>query len=182
MGILSVRIGCTGSGHYHTGLLACRNDALRAAIHGIKGDKISALRSGPFADAQSSQLFIQDLDYRFKLGTKDICMLSHMLHHAVNVLKETYMAQLIYLVVSDGLDLQLLFDIFQVILRSSQGCNTGTGEADLGCRSKLIYQIRISCALALCQNLNQMVLIMVIQMVYTVGVIPVNTEVLCCRL
>ncbi len=42
-------------------------------------------------------------------------MLSHMLCDTMNVLKETDMAQLIYFVVSNRLDLELFLDIFHIL-------------------------------------------------------------------
>ena len=57
------------------------------------------------------------------------------------------------------------------------GRNTGTGEADFGGGCELVNQIRISGPLALCQNFNQVILVMVIQMMYAVGIVPEYTEV-----
>ena len=59
----------------------------------------------------------------------------------------------------------------------SDGCDTGTWEADLGCRCKLINQVRISCSLALCKDLDQMILVMVIQVMDAIRIIPENTEI-----
>ena len=47
-------------------------------------------------------------------------------------------------------------------MRGSDCRNTGAWETDLGSGSKFIYQIGISCPLALCQDLNQVILIVVI--------------------
>lgn len=52
----------------------------------------------------------------FKLGAQDVSVLAHMLHHAVNILKEPDVAQLVHLVVANGLHLHLGADIHQVIL------------------------------------------------------------------
>ena len=60
--------------------------------------------------------------------------------------------------------------------------DAGAGETDLGCGSKLVSQIRIARSLALSQDLNEMILIVVIKMMDGVSVIPVNTEILGCRL
>ena len=57
------------------------------------------------------------------------------------------------------------------------GRNAGPREADFGGGSKLINQVRISGPLALCQNFNLMILVMVIQVVYAVGIVPEYTEV-----
>ena len=42
-------------------------------------------------------------------------MLLHVLHHTVNILEETNMTKLVYLIVSDGLVLYLLLNIVQVV-------------------------------------------------------------------
>ena len=48
-------------------------------------------------------------------------MLPHVLYHAVYILEETHMAELVDLVMSDGLDAELLSDILEVIEGSSTG-------------------------------------------------------------
>ena len=100
-----------------------------------------------------------------------------MLHHAVNVPEETHMAQLVYLVVANGLHLHLGPDVHQVVLRRRQSGNAGAGEADLGGGGKLVGKVRVACPFALCQNLNQVVLIVVIQVMDGVGIVPVDAEV-----
>ena len=45
-------------------------------------------------------------------------MLSHVLYHAVDILEETHVAELVQLVMADSLNLQLLLDIIQVCLGS----------------------------------------------------------------
>ena len=64
---------------------------------------------------------------------------------------------------------------------SSNGCNTGTWETDLGSRCKFVNQIWISGSLALCKDLDQMILVMVIQVMDAVCIIPENTEIRCSR-
>ena len=104
-------------------------------------------------------------------------MLAHVLMDAVQILEETYVAQLVYLVVADGLHGQLLADILQVIRGSRDTGYAGTREADLGGRAEFIHDIRISGLLTLSQNLNQEILIVVIKMMHAVSVVPVDAEV-----
>lgn len=58
-------------------------------------------------------------------------MLAHMLYHAMDITKVTDMTQLVYLIMADGLEFQLLLNILPGLLRGGcDGCNTGTREAD----------------------------------------------------
>ena len=68
-----------------------------------KANKVTALWLSPLADTKTAQLSFQNLFYSFKLRTDDIGMFSHMLYHSVNILEETYMTQLVYFVMADGL-------------------------------------------------------------------------------
>ena len=57
-------------------------------------------------------------------------MLAHMLYHAMDITKVTDMTELVYLIMADGLEFQLLLNILQVVAGGCDGCNTGTREAD----------------------------------------------------
>ena len=103
MGILSVRIGGSGRCHNHSCLLASGHNILCTPLQRIKGDKISAPWLCPPADSQSFQLTLQYLLHCLKFWPDDVCVLSHMLYHAVDILKETGMAQLVYLIMANGL-------------------------------------------------------------------------------
>ena len=59
---------------------------------------------------------------------------------------------------------------------------TGTREGDFGSGTEFIYHIRISGSLTFSENLNQEILIIVIEMVHTISVIPVNAEIFRSRL
>ena len=85
---------------------------------------------------------------------------------------------------SDSLDSHIFTEIIQISLGCSYCCDTGTREADLGCRSKLINNIRISCFCTLFENFKKeiLLLLIVIEMMYTVSIIPVDTEIRCSRL
>ena len=48
-------------------------------------------------------------------------MLSHMLHKSMYILKESYVAELIYLVMSYGLHGHLSLDVLKVIKTGSKG-------------------------------------------------------------
>ena len=109
-------------------------------------------------------------------------MLAHMLDHAMDILEETYMTKLIYLIIADGLVLHLVTDIIEVVRARRECCETRTREGDLRGRGKLIDHIRITRTLTLGEDLDEVILILIIEVMYTVGVIPVDTEVTCSRL
>ena len=83
---------------------------------------------------------------------------------------------------SDGLHLELLLDVLQIVEGGRHRRDARSREADLGGRRKLVNQVRIARPLALGKDLNQMVLVVVIQMMDGVGIVPVDTEVLRRRL
>ena len=103
MWIFAVWIGCSGRGHNNSGFLAFCYDIFCTAFHGVKGDEVATLWFGPLTDAKTAKFSFQDLFYCFKFWTDDIGMFSHMLYHSVNILEETYMTQLVYFVMADGL-------------------------------------------------------------------------------
>ena len=105
-------------------------------------------------------------------------MLPHVLDHAVDILEEADVAQLVHLVVTYGLHSELLLDVIEVIQRGSERRNAGAREADLGGRSKLVDKVRIARALALRENLDNRILIEVIEVMNRVGIVPVKTEIL----
>jgi len=82
---------------------------------------------------------------------------------------------------SDCLDLHVAAEIFQVCFGSCNCCNTGTREADFWCWCKFIYKIRISCFCTCFKDFYKEVLIVIIEMMNAVCVIPVDTEIRCCR-
>ena len=100
-----------------------------------------------------------------------------MFMNACKILKESYMTELIQLVMADGLDLHIFAEIVQVCFGRSHCRDTGTRETDLGSGSKFIYHIRIASLSALVQYLEKEILILVIKMMNTVSVVPVNTEI-----
>ena len=105
MRILSIWIGCACAGHHQSCLFAAGNNGLGTAVQRIKGDKISSLWLCPCSNIQSSQLLFQNPDHRLKFRTHHICMEAHMLHHTVYIFKIANMTQLIYLIMSNGLEL-----------------------------------------------------------------------------
>ena len=76
-------------------------------------------------------------------------MLFHMLMHAIHILKEAYVTQLIELVMTDGLDGHLLLDIFDIVLGCGNAGDTRARKADLGCGAEFKYHIRVACLGAL---------------------------------
>lgn len=105
MRVLSIWIGGAGAGHDETCFFTSANDGLRTSVQRIEGNEVSALRTGPGTDSKAAQFSLQNLDYGFELRSHDVCMLSHVLHHAVDISEETHVTQLVYLVMADGLDL-----------------------------------------------------------------------------
>jgi len=103
--VLAVWVGCSGIGHNQACFLAARYDSLCAAIQRIEGDEVTALRLGPASDAKAAQLTLQGINDCLKLRTEDVSVLAHMLYHAVDIFEIADMAQLVYLVVTDGLEL-----------------------------------------------------------------------------
>ena len=63
-------------------------------------------------------------------------MLGHMLQHAVLVLQEADMAQLVHLVIADDHDREAPADISQRFFTACQGRNTSAGEGDLAGRGE----------------------------------------------
>ena len=110
-------------------------------------------------------------------------MFFHMCMNTFKILEEFYMTKLIQFIMSDRLYGNVFADIIQVCLRCCQSCDTRTREADLGCRCKFINHVRISGFFAFIQNFKKEILVffVIIKMMYTVSIIPVNTEIRCCR-
>ena len=68
------------------------------------------------------------------------------------------MTKLIQFVMSDRLNGHHLPDLFQVIIRCCDCCDTGTRETDLGSGTKFINHIRMSFLFTFHQDLDQIVL------------------------
>ena len=124
---------------------------------------------------------MQDLIYGLELRADDGRVFLHMFGQPVDVLEETHVAELVYLVVADRLVLQLIQDVFHIVGRGCQRGDATSREGDLGGRRDLVDQIGISRALAFRQDLDQVVLLRVVQMMYAVSIVPEDTEVRCGR-
>ncbi len=109
-------------------------------------------------------------------------MAAHVLHQAVDIAEKAHMAKLVHLVVANRLNGQLHLDVLHVVGGSGDGRKPRTGEADLGGGGEFIHQVRVPRPLALRQNLNQVILVVVVQVMYPISVVPVNAEILCRRL
>ena len=94
------------------------------------------------------------------------------------------MAELVHLVVADGLNLHIFLDILEVLLGGRERRDAGTREGDLGRGDKLIHHVRIARLPAFRQDLKQVVLLLgiIIEMMDRVGVVPVNAEIVRRRL
>ena len=62
------------------------------------------MRFCPGTDLQSAQLAVENILNCLEFRAQDVGMLSHVLYHAVDILEETHMTQLVQLVMTDGLD------------------------------------------------------------------------------
>ena len=111
MGIFPVGEGRACTCHHKSCLLRLCHDRLRAAVHGVKGDKISTQRLDPRADLQSAQFSLEDVNDCLEFRPHDIRMFFHMLHNAVYIFEKAHMTELIHLVVSDRLELKHISDI-----------------------------------------------------------------------
>ena len=109
-------------------------------------------------------------------------MLFHMLMHAIHILKEAYVTQLIQLVMSNRLIIHPPSRICKVRLRGCHCRDTGTREADLGCGDEFINHILRTFLLTLSQKLQNHILIILIQVMNRVCIIPENSKIRCCRL
>ena len=90
-------------------------------------------------------------------------MLFHLIHHAVQVLEEFYMAQLIQFIMTDDLEVHVLLCLFEVCLRRNESCNSGSRIAYFRSGYELIDHIRISGFLALLDDVQQVILSVIIQ-------------------
>lgn len=108
-------------------------------------------------------------------------MLFHLIHHAVQVLEEFYMAQLIQFIMTDDLEVHVLLCLFDVCLRRNESCNSGSRIAYFRGGYELIDHIRISGFLALLDDVQQVILSVIIQVMDDICIIPENTEVFGCR-
>ena len=63
----------------------------------------------PGSDLKSAKFSFKNFKNSLKLRTQDICMFLHMFYNSVNIFEETYMTQLIYLIMSDRLHTSLCF-------------------------------------------------------------------------
>ena len=109
-------------------------------------------------------------------------MFFHMLCYAMDILKKAHMAKLVYFVIAYGLHHKLFFNIFQVIGRSGNSSYSRSWKADFGGRTKFVHHIWVARPFTFRKNLNQVIVIDIIQMVYPVCIVPVNPKILCRRL
>ena len=92
------------------------------------------------------------------------------------------MTELVDLIVADQLVIHLLLDILDVGLGGSDGRNSGAREGNLCGGAEFIYHIRVSSLFTLGKDIQNVARMIRIQVMYTVSIIPVNTEILCSRL
>ena len=108
-------------------------------------------------------------------------MFSHVGVKSVKILEKSYVTELVQFIMTDGLNLHIFAEIIQVCLGSCNGSDSRSWEAYLGSGCKFINKIRVTSFCTLTKNFNQEILIIIIEMMNAVCIIPVNTEIRCCR-
>ena len=63
------------------------------------------MRFCPGTDLQSAQLTVENVLNCLEFRAQDVGMLSHVLYHAVDILEETHVAELIHFIMTDSLNL-----------------------------------------------------------------------------
>ena len=63
------------------------------------------MRFCPGTDLQSAQLTVENILNCLEFRAQDVGMLSHVLYHAVDILEETHVAELIHFIMTDSLNL-----------------------------------------------------------------------------
>ena len=111
-------------------------------------------------------------------------MLHHVLVYQCTIVEETSVTQLIYLIITDGLNGHAGQNVLLVILRCNNTSDTTTSIRNLRSRYKLEYEIRITGFFTEIKDVEQVpsLLILCIEVMYAVSVIPEHTEILSCRL
>ena len=89
-------------------------------------------------------------------------MLSHMQHHAVDIFEESYVTQLVQLVMTDRLNGHLLFDVCNVCFGSTDRSHTRTWKTYFGCRTEFVNHVRITFFFTFHQDFNQIILFIII--------------------
>ena len=110
-------------------------------------------------------------------------MFAHVCMNTVQVLEESYVTKLVQFVMSDRLNSHIFAEIIQVCFGCCYCCDTGTRETDLGCGSKFVNNVRVACFCTFFQDLKKEILFLffIIKMMYAVSIVPVDTEIRCCR-
>ena len=106
-------------------------------------------------------------------------MLPHMLDHIMNILEEAHVTELIHLIMADRLIAELSLNILQIVGARGDRGDAGAREGDLRGGGELIDEVRIPRPLALREDLDQVILLLVIEVMHAVGIVPVNPEILC---
>ena len=78
--------------------------------------------------SKSANFFLQNIFNLFEFRAKDSSMFSHMLIHSRHIFKESYMTELVELVMSDCLELHKALRIFDIRSGCSKCCNSGSRE------------------------------------------------------
>src|SRR5699024_4217836 len=117
---------------------------LGQAVHGVHADKVAALGPLPGGDAQGGDLLLQSGDHRVKLGLHDGGVLLHQLQGVGLVLQVADVAELVDLVVADGLNAEQVRHIFDVVHAGGHDADAGAGEGHLGGGGVLKDHVRVS--------------------------------------
>ena len=106
-------------------------------------------------------------------------MLCHVLSDAICVLQELDVAQLVDLVMTDGLHAHACLDVRDVLRACCHSRDTSSWKRDLGSRTELEVAIRIACFNTSIGDIEQLILIshIVIEVMNGIGVIPEDAEI-----
>ena len=126
----------------NTGFHCPVNYELCTSLHPVEAYEVASIGLCPFSDPESSEIFLEDIFHRFKLWPEYIRMSSHVLRHTVDILEETDVAELVYLVMSYGLVPELRLYVLQIVGAGGNGRKSASGEGDL--RRALLHSASIS--------------------------------------
>ena len=142
-----------------------------------QADKIAALGIGPMGNvAARSQLLIECGLHRIKAGHQTATMLCHVGQHALLVLQEADMAQLVHLIVADDHDREALADVLHHSFAAGQGGNTCARERDLAGGSKHENTILMAVLLTLIEQ-DRCLDDLIGQVVDDISLVPENFKV-----
>ncbi len=174
--IVAVRERRTGRGHRDPGILGQLHDPRGESVGGVEADEVAALGVGPGRDVVSAETGLEDLDDLGELRREDRPVLVHQRVHAVDILEEAQVAQLVDLVGSDGPLGEVLEEPRDVGRRAAHERDAGSGERDLGGRGVDHRTVGVTRRGTQAEDVGRLGLLLG-QVVHGVGVVPHDPEV-----